>query len=153
MRNYFFLSLSAVAYASESNPPNFPASVKVFTAATSPDEISSAVNAAFAENGGDPNTSCNNGEFSDSRFAFLFAPGSYSTDVPVGYYTSVYGAGASPYDVTFTGDRGVYCEEACGLFESGSLTTFWRSAENFHTTSSYVWPTGEYKILCTQLIK
>ena len=49
------------------------------------DEIAAKVNAAFAFNGG--HTPANHGEFSDRRFAFLFKPGTYDVDVPVGYYT------------------------------------------------------------------
>ena len=124
------------------NPPNFPPSVQVFTSLTPTDLIDSKIQAAFAENGGSPTTSCNNGEFSDSRYAFLFAPGNYTNDVPVGFYTSIYGAGKSPYETQFTGDRGVYAEEGCGAFDVGALTTFWRSAENFHTHSAYEWAVG-----------
>ena len=36
----------------------------------------------------------------------------------------------------------MYCEQSCGAFETGALDTFWRSAENFHTTSNYPWAVG-----------
>ena len=55
-------SIVASAFGAEPNPPAFPDSVKVFTESTSSDEIASAVNSAFEQNGGDPTTSCNNGE-------------------------------------------------------------------------------------------
>lgn len=102
------------------------------------------MNTAYAINGGDPRTStCGNGEFSDERFAFLFTPGTYTgLNVPVGYYTSVYGLGNAPTDTVFEGEKGVYCEQSCLNFESGALGTFWRSAENFHTKSNYQWEVG-----------
>jgi len=76
------------------------------------------------------------------RFALLFSPGTYTNDVPVGFYTSVHGTGRSPYDTVFSGSKGVYAEEGCGDFQIGSLDTFWRSAENFHTQANFGWAVG-----------
>ena len=91
-----FVSLACVmvvATAAEPNPPVWPSSVSIFSPSMSAGEIMSVVNAAFAINGGNPLTSCTNGQFSDERFAFMFLPGNYQgVDVPVGYYTSVYGS-------------------------------------------------------------
>jgi hypothetical protein len=81
----------------------------------------------------------NNGQFSEDRFAFLFKPGSYAVEVPVGFYTQVLGLGASPDGTVFTSDKGVYCEEGDYDFTTGSLDTFWRGAENFKTTASFNW--------------
>jgi len=69
----------------------------------------------------------------------MFEPGSYSVDVPVGFYTSVYGLGDSPQDVVFNGERGVYCEEGDYDFVVGALDTFWRSAENFRNEAAFNW--------------
>ncbi|CAE8617785.1 unnamed protein product, partial [Polarella glacialis] len=59
---------------------------------------------------------------------------SYSSDVPVGFYTQVLGLGARPEDVTFTGERGVHCDqsddETSGRYP-GVYNKFWRGAENF----------------------
>ena len=75
------------------NFPNFPAA---------------KIDAVYATNGGyDP---VNNGQFVDSRYALMFKPGTYTVDVPVGYYTQVLGLGDSPDDVVFSGSKGVYCE-------------------------------------------
>jgi len=60
----------------------------------------------------------------------------------VGYYTSVYGLGESPYDTTFTAGKGVYAEQGCADFSVGALDTFWRSAENFRTTVATAWAVG-----------
>lgn len=98
----------------------------------SPDDqnIQQTVDAAFLINGGhDP---ADNGEFSDNRYAFLFAPGEYTADIPVGFYTSVYGLGDSPDDVVFNGAKGVYCEEGDYEFTVGALDTFWRRYVSKH---------------------
>ena len=47
-------------------------------------------------------------EFSSQRNALLFLPGSYSVNLPVGFYTEVMGLGASP---NATKDYG---QHACG---------------------------------------
>eukprot|EP01079_Euglenida_sp_SAG-EU17-18_P006715 gene6715-162_t len=72
-----------LAVVAEPNPPTWPSSVRVFSPSDS--DISSVVQAAFAKNGGA--NPPNNGQFSSDRFAFLFKPGVYNVDVPVGYYT------------------------------------------------------------------
>eukprot|EP00929_Paragymnodinium_shiwhaense_P115965 TRINITY_DN8515_c0_g2_i1.p1 TRINITY_DN8515_c0_g2~~TRINITY_DN8515_c0_g2_i1.p1 ORF type:complete len:654 (-),score=58.12 TRINITY_DN8515_c0_g2_i1:532-2328(-) len=95
--------------------------------------IKTAVDAAYAVNGGQ--SPGNHGQFVSSRYAFLFKPGSYDVDVPVGYYTQVLGLGASPADVVFTSGRGVYCEEGSTDPHHGALSTFWRGAENFQTNA------------------
>ena len=99
--------------------------------------ITKAVKAAFAQNGGhDP---ANHGQFSSARFAFMFKPGTYdaSVEVPVGFYTSIYGLGAAPGDVVFTSEKGVYCEEGDFNYTGGALDNFWRSAENFKTEAAW----------------
>ena len=79
------------------NPPLWPHSVRVF--GPSDKGIEDAIASAYAVNGGhDP---ANHGQFSTQRFAFLFKPGVYDVDCPVGYYTQILGLGKSPSDVTF----------------------------------------------------
>jgi hypothetical protein len=81
------------------------------------------------------------GQFSTERYAFLFKPGSYDIDCPVGYYTTIHGLGTAPTDVVFTSPKGVYSQE--GDFTStGALDSFWRSAENFRTSASNKWYVG-----------
>jgi hypothetical protein len=109
-----FCLLACTAYlarhagASESNPPKWPSTVRVFSPEDT--DIEDVVNAAFAENGG--HLPPNHGQFSSARFAFLFKPGNYTATVPVGYYTTVAGLGASPLDVVFNGKMGVFCAES-----------------------------------------
>jgi hypothetical protein len=123
----------------EPNPPVWPASVAVFGPSDKVDTIEAKLQAAFKTNGG--HSPSNNGQFSDSRFAFLFKPGEYDVDAPVGYYTQILGLGSSPNDVHFTSPKGVYCEEG-DYSIGGALSTFWRSAENFRTSASFKWAVG-----------
>ena len=122
----------------EPNPPQWPASVRVFSPTDT--DIQATVDAAFAENGG--HAPPNHGQFSSSRYAFLFRPGSYAVDVPVGFYTTVHGLGASPDDVVFSGAKGVYCEEGNYSATTGALDNFWRGAENFRSAANNKWTTG-----------
>ena len=129
---------STSALAAQPNPPKWPSSVQIFGPSDA-EKAQSAIHAAFATNGG--HSPSNHGQFSDKRFAFLFKPGTYDVDAPVGYYTQVLGLGAKASDVTFTSSKGVYCQE--GDFSiGGALSTFWRSAENFRTLANNTWNVG-----------
>eukprot|EP00927_Polykrikos_kofoidii_P059613 TRINITY_DN5475_c0_g1_i1.p1 TRINITY_DN5475_c0_g1~~TRINITY_DN5475_c0_g1_i1.p1 ORF type:complete len:708 (+),score=103.17 TRINITY_DN5475_c0_g1_i1:56-2179(+) len=119
------------------NPPSWPSSVRVFGPADDPDEIATAVNVAFAQNGGYSPTW--HGQFSKKRFAFLFRPGKYRVEVPVGYYTQILGLGVRPDEVIFDSHRGVFCEQGDQDSFSGALNNFWRSAENFRTRAGKDW--------------
>ena len=72
-------------------------------------------------------------EFGVERNAFLFLPGEYKLDVPVGFYTQVLGLGATPDAVHITGN--VHSDAAAR--NDNATTTFWRAAEGFSVT-----PTG-----------
>uniref|UniRef100_A0A7S4SCA5 Pectate lyase superfamily protein domain-containing protein n=1 Tax=Alexandrium monilatum TaxID=311494 RepID=A0A7S4SCA5_9DINO len=133
--------LSAALVQSRPNPPVWPPSVQVFGPEDDSEHIKSAVQKAFRENGGQK--PINHGEFSSSRYAFLFKPGKYSVDVPVGYYTQVLGLGGQPGDVIFDAERGIYCEESNKRDIFGSLSTFWRGAENFRTRGDMLWATSQ----------
>eukprot|EP00929_Paragymnodinium_shiwhaense_P106239 TRINITY_DN7147_c0_g1_i1.p1 TRINITY_DN7147_c0_g1~~TRINITY_DN7147_c0_g1_i1.p1 ORF type:complete len:707 (-),score=113.02 TRINITY_DN7147_c0_g1_i1:719-2839(-) len=122
----------------EPNPPVWPSSVHIFQPEDDPKQIEAIVQAAYAKNGGTSGTR-DHGQFSTGRYAFLFKPGTYAVDVPVGYYTQVAGLGAHPSDVVFTAPKGVHCEEGGYNYTVGALNTFWRSAENFQTNASYGW--------------
>lgn len=123
----------------EPNPPVWPATVNVFS--PSDTKIQETINAAFSKNGG--HEPPDHGQFSDERFAFLFKPGSYSVDVPVGYYTTVHGLGEKPSDVEFTSAKGVYSTQGDYKFDIGALNSFWRGAENFKTHATHQWFPGE----------
>ena len=133
------VSVLSLCRASEPNPPTWPASIEVFSPSDDAGKIMGKINAAFDINGG--HTPANRGQFSDKGFAFLFKPGSYEVDAPVGFYTQIVGLGETPEEVIFTGEKGVYSEE--GAFDiGGALCSFWRSAENFRTSASFKWTTG-----------
>jgi hypothetical protein len=72
-------------------------------------------------------------EFGPERNAFLFLPGEYRVDVPIGFYTEVIGLGASPDDVHIVGN--VHSDASAR--NNNATTTFWRAAEGFSVT-----PTG-----------
>ena len=54
-------------------------------------------------------------------------------------YTTIAGLGASPLDVVFAGEMGVFCAETDYAMQGGSLDTFWRSAENFRQNTTFQW--------------
>lgn len=70
-------------------------------------------------------------EFGPERYAFLFLPGDYHLDVPVGFYTQVLGLGPSPDNVHITGN--VHAD-ASHDDNNNATTTFWRAAEGFSVT-------------------
>ena len=72
-------------------------------------------------------------EFGPQRNAFLFLPGDYHLDIPIGFYTEVAGLGASPDDTHISGN--VHVDASAP--HNNATVTFWRAAENFSVT-----PTG-----------
>jgi len=82
------------------------------------------------------------GHFTDKRVAVLFRPRvtPYNDiNFPVGYWTQVLGLGETPEGVTFSGNLGVYALPAnTDNHEVGSLDTFWRSAENFVSDTTFI---------------
>ncbi len=110
----------------ESAPPDFGPNVTIFDPSMSSSAIQSAVNNAYAVE--------QHNQFGSQRYAFLFKPGNYTVNVPVGYYTSVAGLGLLPDDVNINGQVRVE-----GQGSSGALINFWRSVENMSIT---IPPTG-----------
>jgi hypothetical protein len=66
-------------------------------------------------------------QFGTGRFAFLFKPGRYDFEVPVGFYTQVAGLGRHPGDVMIAGQVGT---DAAWMHHNATCN-FWRAAENF----------------------
>ncbi|MGB6472991.1 MAG: coagulation factor 5/8 type domain-containing protein [Candidatus Sulfotelmatobacter sp.] len=64
-------------------------------------------------------------EFGPQRNALLFLPGSYSVDLPVGFYTEVMGLGASPNATRIAGNMHADASHD----HNNATTTFWRAAE------------------------
>jgi hypothetical protein len=71
-------------------------------------------------------------EFGPARNAFLFLPGSYNVDVPIGFYTQVLGLGDSPDQVQIKGN--LHADAALG--NNNATTTFWRAVEGLSVTPS-----------------
>lgn len=69
-------------------------------------------------------------EFGTGRHAFLFLPGEYHVDVPIGFYTEVAGVGRTPDATHIIGN--VHVDAAAR--NNNATTTFWRAAENFAAT-------------------
>ncbi len=96
--------------------------VMVFTPSMPAAAMQAQIDAVYAQQ--------EHSEFGPGRFAFLFEPGEYKLDVPVGFYTQVAGLGASPDAVHITGN--VHADAALG--HNNATTTFWRAAEGFSVT-------------------
>jgi hypothetical protein len=69
-------------------------------------------------------------EFGPERYAFLFQPGDYKLDVPVGFYTQVLGLGATPDAVHISGN--VHADAS--LPHNNATCTFWRTVEGLSVT-------------------
>jgi hypothetical protein len=116
-----FLSISAFSQAVKTNSPYGP-NVFVFTPQTPAAEIQSRINSVYAQQ--------QHAEFSANRYAFLFLPGEYHVDVPIGFYTQVLGLGETPDATHITGN--VHIDAASP--SNNATTTFWRSAEGLSVT-------------------
>jgi hypothetical protein len=75
------LLLTAAPLAAKSAKPEFGPNVVIFDPSMSSQTIQKQIDAVYA-------TQAHN-EFGPKRNALLFLPGSYSVDVPVGFYTEV----------------------------------------------------------------
>jgi hypothetical protein len=111
----------------------FPPNVYIFSPEQNQQDIQDTINTVFKTQGGvDPE---NNGQFSDQNAAFLFMPGKYKVEIPIGYYTHVAGLGKSMEDVTIQGGPNV--NNGSTNFQVGSLNNFWRTCENMTVTKPF----------------
>jgi hypothetical protein len=102
--------------------PSFGPNVAIFDPSMPASTIQSQINSIFSAQ--------QNSQFGTQRNAILFKPGSYSVDVPVGFYTQVLGLGALPDQVSITGQ--VHSDPV--LPNNSALQNFWRGVENFSVT-------------------
>lgn len=114
-----------VAAAVDVMHPDFGPNVDVFDPSMKPEAMQAEIDKVYAAQ--------QHSEFGVQRNAFLFLPGEYHVDVPVGFYTQVIGVGAKPDDVHIIGN--VHCDAASR--NNNATTTFWRGVEGFSVT-----PTG-----------
>jgi hypothetical protein len=105
--------------------PDLGPNVRIFSPSTLPAEMQAEINRTYAVQ--------RHNEFGPERNAFLFLPGDYHVDVPIGFYTEVAGLGSTPDATHIFGN--VHVDAA--LQHDNATTTFWRAAENFAVT-----PTG-----------
>jgi len=104
--------------------PDFGPNVAVFSPSTPAATMQAEIDRVYAIQ--------QHNEFGPQRNAFLFLPGDYHLDVPIGFYTEVVGLGATPDATHFSGD--VHVDAASRRNNNNATTTFWRSAENFSVT-------------------
>ncbi|HXS11140.1 MAG TPA: hypothetical protein VN734_00435, partial [Acidobacteriaceae bacterium] len=98
--------------------------VFLFSSSTPTAEMQSQIDKVYAEQ--------QHSEFGASRYAFLFLPGDYHIDIPVGFYTQVIGLGATPDAVHISGNMHV----DASLPNNNATCTFWRAAEGLAVTPS-----------------
>ena len=108
--------------AQSQKAPDFGPNVLLFTPSTPAAEIQSQIDQVYKVQ--------QHNEFGPERNAFLFLPGEYKNDIPIGFYTQVLGLGASPDAVHITGN--VHADAS--LPHDNATCTFWRAAEGFSVT-------------------
>src|SRR5580698_2812365 len=116
---------AAPLIAATNAKPDFGPNVLIFNPTMPAAKIQEQINKVYATQ--------RSNEFGPERNAFIFLPGEYKVDVPVGFYTEVLGLGASPDKVHITGN--VHADASAP--NNNATTTFWRAAEGFSVT-----PTG-----------
>jgi hypothetical protein len=99
--------------------PDFGPNVLVFSPSTPAADIQAKIDAVYAVQ--------QHNEFGSQRNAFLFLPGEYRVNIPIGFYTEVVGLGATPDAVHITGN--VHADAS--LPRDNATCTFWRAAEGF----------------------
>jgi hypothetical protein len=114
-------ALSPIAAHAKNEPgkPDLGPNVLIFSPSMPAADIQAKIDAVYKIQ--------QNAEFGADRNAFLFLPGDYKIDIPIGFYTQVIGLGASPDAVHITGN--VHADAAAR--NNNATTTFWRAAENF----------------------
>jgi hypothetical protein len=111
------LAAGLLALASKGAKPEFGPNVLIFDPSMPSQVIQKQIDAVYATQ--------EHNEFGPQRNALLFLPGSYSVDVPVGFYTEVMGLGASPDATRIAGN--VHAD--ANREPNNATTTFWRAAE------------------------
>jgi hypothetical protein len=105
--------------------PDFGPNVLVFNPAMPAARIQEQINKIY--------TAQQHSEFGPQRNAFLFLPGEYRVDIPVGFYTQALGLGYIPEAVHIIGN----VHSDASLPRNNATCTFWRGVEGLAVT-----PTG-----------
>ncbi|MGA8216482.1 MAG: coagulation factor 5/8 type domain-containing protein [Candidatus Sulfotelmatobacter sp.] len=111
------LAAALSAFAAGGAKPVFGPNVLIFDPSMPSQAIQKQIDAVYATQ--------QHNEFGPQRHALLFLPGSYSVDVPVGFYTEVIGLGAAPDATRIAGN--VHADASHE--HNNATTTFWRAAE------------------------
>jgi hypothetical protein len=90
------LAAARPALVAKGAKPEFGPNVLIFDSSIPSQAIQKQIGAVYATQ--------QHNEFGPQRTALLFLPGSYSVDVPVGFYTEVMGLGASPEATRIAGN-------------------------------------------------
>ena len=125
---------SAEVSAAPAAAPNFGPNVLVFTPSMNTAAIQLAVNSIF-------NQQVTN-QFGTTRYALLFAPGSYNLDINVGFYTQVLGLGALPGSTLING----YVATNAEWNYTNATDNFWRGIENLTINPDDSAGTDEYAV-------
>eukprot|EP00930_Biecheleria_cincta_P057759 TRINITY_DN4363_c0_g1_i2.p1 TRINITY_DN4363_c0_g1~~TRINITY_DN4363_c0_g1_i2.p1 ORF type:complete len:918 (-),score=111.43 TRINITY_DN4363_c0_g1_i2:42-2795(-) len=109
----------------EPNPPNFGENVLIVEPGNLPEEMRGRIFDIY--NAG--HFFANSAQFGERRTAIFLKPGNHSLDIPLPYYFSVYGLGATPWSTTVRPekDNGLHVDLQGN---PNSLQVFWRSIEN-----------------------
>ena len=118
----FLLATTAAQAAAKAKTPDFGPNVAVFSPATPAAEIQAQIDKVYAVQ--------QHNQFGSQRNAFLFLPGEYKVDVPIGFYTEVLGLGATPDATHITGN--VRSEAASR--NDNATTTFWKAIGGLSVT-------------------
>src|ERR1700720_4322323 len=114
-----WLTTALPTVAAKGAKPAFGPNVLIFNPSMTSQSIQKQVGAVYATQ--------EHNEFGPQRNALMFLPGSYSVDLPVGFYTEVIGLGASPDATRILGN--VHAD--ANHEHNNATTTFWRAAEGF----------------------
>jgi hypothetical protein len=124
-RTALLCALALFVSAAIAQTPDFGPNVTVFSPSTPVAAMQAEIDRVYAIQ--------QHNEFGSQRNAFLFLPGNYQLDLPIGFYTEVAGLGATPDATHFSGN--VHVDASAR--HNNATVTFWRAAENFSVT-----PTG-----------
>ena len=113
------ISAALLAQGTAFSQTPFGQNVFIYGPATPPAEAQAKIDEVYSKQ--------QHSEFGTGRYAFLFLPGSYQVDIPIGFYTQVLGVGSNPDAVRITGNVHVDAAER----NNNATTTFWRAAEGF----------------------
>ena len=113
------LGVCGMAAMAQVKAPDFGPNVDVFSPKSDVTEMQKKIDTVYSAQ--------QHSEFGTQRNTFLFLPGQYHVDIPIGFYTQVVGVGATPDAVRITGN--VHADAS--LPRNNATCTFWRGVEGF----------------------